>query len=264
MLKQPDEFVSTTTEAISWAAEHYRLLVAVGAALLVVLSAVLIVRNIQHTQMVKANELFGQANVAYNAFVDPTGEGVDAEGVRHQMVFKTEQDKFSKSLESFELVTEKYPDTSVGMLSLMFCGHCLVKLGEYERAREYYDRFLKTEFDDLFMRQLAQSSIGETYMAQSQWDAASQSFELLSNEALDSLRPSILFNLGMSQELGDKTDQAIATYGTLVREYAGNPLAKSAMERTAALGGSPFGSGANPDEPNIRLMPMDQTLDIGE
>jgi len=130
-----------------------------------------------------------------------------------------------------------------------------MELGRYEEARDYYQRFIASGFEDTFMRQLAQLSLSQAFVAGGDFASAASALELLAGEANEGLRPSVLFSLGQCYENDNKREQALEAYGKIVKEYGGAELAQMAMQRIEALGGNPFEGQGETGEPQVRVLP---------
>ncbi|MGH2670091.1 MAG: tetratricopeptide repeat protein [bacterium] len=111
-LKQPDEFMTLTQRALTYARENERQVVLVTAGVVLVIGLALAVRTYREWQVTAAREALASA---YRDF---------AAG------------RFEEAATGLREVRSRWPGTAAGELAGVYAGNALAELGKVEEARE--------------------------------------------------------------------------------------------------------------------------------
>ncbi|MEJ2096455.1 MAG: tetratricopeptide repeat protein, partial [Deltaproteobacteria bacterium] len=126
LLKEPDEFITTTGRLIRWSRRHQTLLLGVGGAFFIVLIAIVGFRYMANRAENKAFGLISQALATYES-----RKNTENAAAAYQEVKK-----------EFETVLKKYKHTTAArMAGVVFADLCL-KAGDTGRAITLYEHAL--------------------------------------------------------------------------------------------------------------------------
>jgi len=180
LLKEPDEFMTTTGKLIRIVQTYQkRILYTIGAMVLVLLVGVG-VRYYTDVREKKAFSLFEQATVNYDTVKD--NEGV--------------QQAYQQVKSDFELI-----------------------LNKFDRAIDLYSRSLKDFEGDAFYGKLISSSIGYAQEGKNDLKAAAKTFESMASEPESFLGDQALFHLGQFYEAMGNRDKSKAAFQRILSEY---------------------------------------------
>lgn len=205
LLKEPDEFISTSMRAMSWLRRNSRWVTA-GAVLAVVCGvAVWGWKVYQDRREAQAQELQGQAYSLYARAVDESDKGAA-------------QDLMGKAVERFQAVIRQFPETRTGWIARVYRGRTCYALGRYEEAVEDFEAALASvpSGDDGTMRALALQGLGLALQAKGEWEKAARAFQSLKEAAGGSFARMADLELARCYEKQGKTKEALSVYQSLL------------------------------------------------
>jgi len=215
LLKEPDEFITTTGRIIQWGQQHARQLTIAGGIIVVLLVIVTAYRYYDNW-------------VENNAFV-----------LLNEVVTKYETNKTSSDVqmayqstkEDFENLIQKYDSTDGGQLAMFVFAGISNDAGDPDRAIELYEAGLKYFKSDPTYQSFILSGLGYAYEKNQDLKKAVSYFQKIADGSDSTVKDLALFNLGrLYQQLGD-TEKSKAAYTRLTTEFADSIYYEVAKEK---------------------------------
>lgn len=114
-------------------------------------------------------------------------------------------------------IADQYGSTPSGNLANLYCGVCYLKLGEYQNAIEYLEKFSS---NDALLGNMAKANIGDAYMELGEYAKAAASYEeAASSNVNDLTTPHFLFKKGIALMQANQNDAAVKVFETISAEY---------------------------------------------
>ncbi len=154
LLKEPDEFISTTGRVIGFFRTHLRQVTRAAVIVLVVIAAAAGTLYYLRSQEGKALAVQQQALQAYQAAYQGSLENPAAD----------KKSDYQQALEKFKESLSAYSWGRTAQVSQLFIGHCYYALKEYDQARAAYSKSLDGPFRHLALNGLA-------YISETQGDS---------------------------------------------------------------------------------------------
>jgi tetratricopeptide (TPR) repeat protein len=145
LLKEPDEFISTTGQAIEFLRTHQRQVTRAAVIVLIVVAAGVGTFYYLRSQEGKALVMQQQGLQFYQQAYQGSLENPAAD----------KKSDFQKALEKFKESLAAYSWGRTAQVSQVFIGNCYYALKEYDQAREAYSKSLEGPFRQLAMNGLA-------------------------------------------------------------------------------------------------------------
>jgi tetratricopeptide (TPR) repeat protein len=145
LLKEPDEFISTTGQVIQFLRTHQRQATLAAVIVLIVIAAGAGTFYYLRSQEGKALALQQQGLQLYQDAYRTSQENPAAE----------KKEDYQKALEKFKEALSAYSWGRTGQVSQLFMGHCCYALKQYDPAQEAYSKVLDGPFRDLALNGLA-------------------------------------------------------------------------------------------------------------
>ncbi|MDR0725647.1 MAG: tetratricopeptide repeat protein [Prevotellaceae bacterium] len=134
-----------------------------------------------------------------------------------------ERDSFRLALEGqgllepgFAAIADEYGSTSSGNLANFYAGVCCLKLGEYQNAIEYFNKF---KSDDEIFAPRALANIGNCYVELGDLEKAVQYFERAAHEKDNLASPSYLMKATVVYEKLGQYSKALKLYEEIKYKY---------------------------------------------
>jgi tetratricopeptide (TPR) repeat protein len=162
------------------------------------------------------------AYIGYNEFISrPLHKEALEQIVIPQNYF--EKDSFRLALEGqgllepgFATIADEYGSTSSGNLANFYAGVCCLKLGEYQRAIEYFGKF---KSDDEIFAPRSLANIGNCYVELGELDKAVQYFERAAHKKDNLNSPSYLMKATVVYEKLGQYAKALELYEEIKYKY---------------------------------------------
>lgn len=223
ILKESDEFVSTTSKALNYAFENKKKFLILTVAVLVF--ALLFVGwrfYVKKTEK-EASILYYKAIQYYHS------------DNKSESSVKDDKERYNLALKKFKDVIERYPRTSVASMAFLYSGHIYYKLDEFDKSIKSYQNFLKKIPSDNPLNVFAYDGLGYAFEAKGDYKNALIYFRKLIDGKEKPLSKLGYFNVGRCyEELGEK-GKAIETYQRLITAYPNSGYAALAKEKNNIL-----------------------------
>ncbi len=215
LLKEPDEFITTTGQLISWAKTNARTL-GIGAALFfTVIIAMSIYVFVNEKRSTAAHLMFGQAVQKYQAEAG-TKNGLSA---------------MTAVSADFDALIDAYGGQSAGKLGRLFYGHMGTMANDFDKAIEYYQKALDDYGSDTSLSNIIHNGLGSAYQQKGDYPKAVEHYQIIADSNGSVLKDAALFNLGkLLGQLG-KEEESRQAYQQLKDDFPNSTYAGIAREK---------------------------------
>lgn len=232
-LKEPDEFVSYTSRAYQWMQHNWRwLAVGAGAVILAILAAQLYNWH-QAKQEGQASALFVEAKKILEAPVSADDELAKEESTPGK--YASEKEKLQAALEKMRQVTEKHPSVKTALLARYYQGEILRRLGEYDKAQEAFEQFLKEAGNSSDFSAFALEGIAFCLEAKGNSAAARENYRRMTQPPFNTQPDRGLYHLARLAQKQGKADEARKTYQEILEKYPQTAFRAEIENRLALL-----------------------------
>ncbi len=217
LLKEPDEFITTTGRLITWARENTKPLIFGASAFFGLVLIIAIFSIVESHQAARAEAALSQAMVKYESALGDNQPVEALDAVR----------------EDFDALLRDYGGQPAGRLGRILFGHYCLAAGALDDAIRQYETALKDFEGDPALAPLIWNGLGTAYQQKGDYAQAMVQYEKIVSGTQTVLKDAALFNLGhlheqmgeadegrkLFEQLGEDFPQSI--YANLVREKLG-------------------------------------------
>ncbi len=218
LLKEPDEFISTTMKAMLWLKRNSRLVA--SACLIVVVAAVAIWGwgVYQNRREAQAQELFSQAYKIYSRALEASEES-------------TSRDLMNQAAERFSGTVKEFPGTRAAWMARLYRGRADYSLGRYDEAIKEFRGAVDSvpKGDDGTLKGLSLQGLAQAYVAKGECDKAVELLRELRGQAGGAFGTMADWELGKCYEVQGKIQEAISLYQAL-SAVVGQPLQREMIQ----------------------------------
>ena len=215
LLKEPDEFITTTGRIIQWGQKYVRQLTIAGSIIAILLVVVTAYRY-------------------YDNWVENKAFMLLEEVVRKYEDEKASSDTmqaYQSTREDFEYLVRKYDNTDGGQIAIFVFAGISSDAGETDRAIELYESGLKYFQSDPTYQNFILSGLGYAYEKKQDVSKALSYFQRIADGSDPTVKDLALFNLGrLYQQVGD-TEKSKDAFKRLTTEYADSIYYEVAKEK---------------------------------
>jgi predicted negative regulator of RcsB-dependent stress response len=221
LLKEPDEFLTTTSQVIRYVRENPRV-VTIGVALAVIAMVVVFgVNSYMQQRGVRSHELFEAAQrefeIAMRSQAPVTPENLD------------------KLLARFEGIATEYPSLPAGEMAVLYSGHVLYNKGAYQGALDQYTKMQSSSLVKGGLGPLVLYHVGMTRLALKDYDQALTLFDQLSKDINSPYRREAHASIARIYEMMGKNKEAVQAYRQYLKMFPEAPDADFIKTRIADL-----------------------------
>lgn len=219
-LKKPDEFISTIGRMTLLVEENIRVVIIALVSAAVIGGTILGVYFYKDYVNKKAASLEYQAMRYYYGHEDTTG----SEG-------------YKKSIELFEDLINKYPNSKGAAISQYNMGNAYFRMNNLDKAEEAYKKFIDKYPKNNILLGLVMQKLAYVYVVKKDNDKAIDMFnKIISDSSIDG-RDQAYFELARIYEGLQKKDDAINKYSALIKDFPSSPWAAEGAARLGVLKG---------------------------
>jgi tetratricopeptide (TPR) repeat protein len=214
LLKEPDEFITTTGNLIKWAQEHKRQLL-VGCGLFV--GALILTVSYGYYQQIqsdKASLLYHQAMVKYQ---NAGGEKDPAAAL-------------GAARSDLERLSDQYRGQPAGKLGRVLFANLSLASQAQDEAVSIYTSALNDFGSDISLANFIHNGLGAAYSRNGDFDAAIEHYEKIVSSTSAVLKDSALFHLGRLYEAMGQTDKSQEAYRQLSTDFPDSMFAEIAKD----------------------------------
>ncbi len=215
LLKEPDEFITTTGRVIQWARANTKPLTYGAIGFFAVVILVALFSYYQERQAQKASLMLGQSAATYRA--------------------EMSAGKADKALASvradFEQLIDAYDGQPAGRLGRVVFAHICLTGGAYDDAVMHYRRALDDFSGDPSLESIILNGLGSALQHTGDDNGAVSTYQQLVNTQSTALKDVALFNLGLIYEKQGKMDQMKRAYEQLAADFPDSAYTNLVRER---------------------------------
>ena len=217
LLKEPDEFISTTGKIIRWGRQYIRQVAYAAGAFLLFL---VVITGYRYYSNNAENRAFSLLDQAVSNYEDK----------------KTDMDvlaAYKDAKEDFEYIIRKYDHTQGGKLATVVFAGISYDADNLERAIQLYEAALVYFENDPTYQNILWSGLGYAYEKKQDIAIAISYFEKIAGGKDPVIKDVALFNMGrLYHELGD-TAKSMQAYERLTTEHTDSIYYQLAKEKIA-------------------------------
>lgn len=221
LLKEPDEFLTTTAKVIKYTRENPRQVTMAVIVAAVCLAGALGFYGIRKHQAVRSLQLFDQAFRQY-----------------HELVYSPAApapEQLDKLLAEFEAVAKDYGSLPAGEMAELYCGHVLYQKGDFKNALEWYERVRSSNLAKKGLEPLFLYHIAMTRFALKDYEQADNLFTQLSKDTNSPYRREAFAAIAHIYESMGKSKEAAQAYKQYLKMFPEAPDAAFIRARLAEL-----------------------------
>lgn len=223
-LRQPDEFLTLSQQALAYAQEHRTTVLMAAGALVVALGLVVGYRALRASRESNAAQAYGAAH-AY-----------------------LQQDKYPEAAQAFRAVADDYAGTAYGTLARLETANALLLAEKPGEAAVAYQQFLDAGPPTDYLRQSGLTRLGYAHEQSGKLGEALTSFEAAAAMSGPFTEDAQVGAARTAEESGD-TAKATTLYQEFLDKHPTSERRALVMARLVALGASPVARGAEPGAP---------------
>ncbi len=216
----------------------------VSGLLLVALAAAAVVAGVlawRDQSESRAEQLLGEAMVAFNARVVPVTAQPDAPGevpaaasIGATGTFSSVAAKLTAALPKLKAAADAFPETDAGITARYHYASSLAALGRHDEAVKAFDEVVARAGADSLYGRMAQMGKADGLVRAGQHEAAIATWKQLASSTDETLpKDAILMELGKAYQAAGNTDEARKTFNQLIEEH---PTSLYTPEARAEMG----------------------------
>ena len=221
LVKEPDEFISSTGRVISYIREHPNHATAALAVVLTVAIAISGYIWVQNRQSIRSHKVFEQAVQAYETTVQ-SGEMPSAE-------------KLDQLFSAFDEIATDYPSSPAGEEALLYTGHVLYWKKDYQGALDRYSRMQSSNLVKKGLGPMVLYHIANTRLAMKDYDQAVVLFYELTKDTNSPYKREAYASVARIYELMNKNKEALQAFRQYLKLFPEAPDAPYVRARIAEL-----------------------------
>jgi tetratricopeptide (TPR) repeat protein len=203
LLKEPDEFISITTQMIDWGKEHTRFLI-VGTCVLLAVAASISIYMVHRQRRADAAEtLLGQALTKYQT----------------TMGTKDAADALTAVRSDFDTLLASYGNLPAGRLGTVIYANICLAGQDYNEAIAHYQESLLHFGVESSLSNVILNGLGTAYQQKGEYNRAVSYYKQIANGANTVLKDAALFNLGRLYGQLGQADESRKAYERLGVEF---------------------------------------------
>lgn len=215
LLKEPDEFITTTGKLIRWAREHTKQLLVGSGLFLGVLVLVASYGYYRQKRSDAAILLYSQAMAKYQNAGGSTEPATALAAAQSDL----------------ERLTSEYGGQPAGKLGRIMYGNLSLAAQARDEAVEIYTSALNDFGSDVSLANFIYNGLGAAYSQKGDFAAAIKSFEKIVSGTSPVLKDSALFHLGRLYEALEQPDKSQKAYRQLSTDFPDSMFAEIAKDK---------------------------------
>lgn len=216
LLREPDEFITTTGKVIAWTRDHRDQLIYGTAAFVGLVILIMGWGYYQARKNQSATALLSKAMATYQA------EGGENEAIKALDAVRSD----------FTQLVDKYGNQPSGRLGRVMYGHLCLAAKSLDDAIVHYQAALD-DFDDTSMLNVILNGLGSAYFQKGEYPAAIEQFEKLVKSESPVLKDAALFHLGRLYDQLGRADESEKAYQQLHTDFPETSYARLVRDKIA-------------------------------
>lgn len=217
LLKEPDEFITTTGKLIAWAKDNSQALVIGVVGFFGLIIGISIYGYIQQNRSDAAQVMFSQAVTKYQSEAENKSEGEALAAVSAD----------------FDKLIESYGGQPAGQLGRVFYGHINLAGKAYDQAIAHYEKAMGNVDNDASLTNIILNGLATAYQQKGENDKAIEKFRMIADGTDLMLKDAALFNLGKLYEKIGEIEESKKAYQQLRDDFPTSMYSSIAREKVA-------------------------------
>ena len=222
LLKEPDEFISTTARVIQFFRTHQRKIVRSAIVVLIVVVAGAGGFYYLRWQEGKALSIQGQALKLYQEANVSSQENPGTE----------KKEEFKKALDKFREALSVYGWGRTAQISELYIGHCYFALKEYDQAQAAYSRCLEGSF-----RPIALNGLAYAFEAKGDYNKALENYQKNVDDRDNPFKVESMLGAARCYEALNQKPKALEIYQKALAQFPKSTLAEFIRWKVSELKG---------------------------
>jgi tetratricopeptide (TPR) repeat protein len=217
LLKEPDEFITTTGKLIAWAKDHSQGLIIGAVGFFILIIGISIYGYVQQNRSDAAQLMFSQAMTKYQTEAEKKSEGEALVAVSAD----------------FEKLIDSYGGQPAGQLGRVLYGHINLAAKVYDQAITHYEKAMVNIDADGSIANIVINGLAMAYQQKGEYPKAIEKYRKIADGTDSMLKDAALFNLGKLYELIGKSEESKKAYQQLHDDFPGSMYSGIAREKSA-------------------------------
>lgn len=217
LLKEPDEFITTTGKLISWAKDNLQTLIIGTVGFFIFIIGISIYGYVQQNRFDAAQLMFSQAVTKYQTEAEK----------------KNESEALAAVSADFDKLIESYGGQPAGQLGRVFYGHISLAAKDYDQAITHYEKALVNIDTDTSITNIVLNGLAMAYHQIGEYPKAIEKYRKIADGTDSMLKDAALFNLGKLYEQIGKSEESKKAYQQLRDDFPGSMYSSIAREKAA-------------------------------
>ena len=222
-IKEPDEFISTSSIITNYVKNNYRNIIPVAVIALVVSLIIFGWFYYSKGREKEAANLFYQSKRFYQSVKNSQTAGQPAE------------EMYRLALEKFENVKKQYAGTSSNTEALFYIGDCYYHLRKYDKSINYYQQFIDKSGKDDYLRCFAFEGLGYCYEEKGDYEKALNYFKKSADESVIDIKELEYLNIARCYEALNDRVNALQFYKKFIDSQSESIFLELAQKKVEAL-----------------------------
>lgn len=220
-LKAPDEFISFTEKAFIFITHHSKSIVFGGIIVFILILSFFFYQRWEKKKEGDAYQWFNPAVENYQNVSSPYRDGSIQE--------------YKDVLEKFKEVTEKYPGTLPGKISILYQGNLHLRLGEYDAAIQSYESFLKKDEKEKLYHSFALEGLGYAFEGKKDYEKAIDAYQKIIQTGENFQLGHAYLGMGRCSEKLRKNKEALEYYKSFLKISQKSVMANAVLKKISDL-----------------------------
>jgi tetratricopeptide (TPR) repeat protein len=217
LLKEPDEFITTTGKVIGWAKENTRSLVIGVLVFFALITIVSVYGYINGKSAAKAQLMFSQAVTKYETAAQQ----------------KSDEEALAAVSADFDTLINSYGNQSAGRFGRIFYGHISAAGKVYDQAIVHYQSALDDFGGDSSLTNVILNGLGSAYQQKGEYPQAIENYKKIVDGPGSMLKDVALFHLGKLYAQIGKVQESEKAYQQLNTDFPNSMYANIVREKIA-------------------------------
>ena len=220
-LKAPDEFISFSEKTFIFMTHHSKPIAFAGIIVFILILSIFFYQRWEKKKEANAYQLFNLAVEIHQTVSTPYRDGSIQE--------------YKDVLEKFKEITEKYPRTFPGKVSILYRGDLHLRLGEHEEAIQSYESFLKKGGKDKLYRSFALEGLGYAYEGKKDYEKAIDAYQKIIQTGESFQMGHAYMGMGRCFEKLGKNNEALEHYKSFIKVSQKSLMANAVLKKISNL-----------------------------
>lgn len=237
-IKEPDEFFTITGRVISFIKKEQKIVSWIGTILVALLALSIFWPRYQASKAEDAAIAFYYTAKLFDAEIVEKKEEttpVTEEKTPHPETFSSAKEKYTSILQKLQNIEKEYSKTPSAYYAQLFKGHTYFNLGEYDKAIESYNVFLKKTDKTSEFYLLTLNAIALCFEKKEAYSEAIAQYKKMLEVKGDFLKDLATYNIARCHEKTNNHQEAEKYYALVKDTFATSSLADEAKKHLLML-----------------------------